>query len=438
MNTKLSYEVLPTASIRAFAKNPRHHGKQQVNRIAASIREFGFTNPVLVDEHMELIAGHGRHAAALLEGLTSIPAIIVSGLSSAQKKALRIADNRIAEQSTWSAELLAGELKDLLSLDFDIELTGFDSIELDGLLTGDAEGAEEEPPIGAPPATPVSRIGDLWGLGGHRLFCGDACLHSSYQAVLDGRVVDMVITDVPYNVPIAGNVSGLGRNKHGEFAMASGEMSTEQFREFLRITLGLARDASRDGSLHYVFIDWRSVADLVVLGRELFSELKNIVAWVKPNGGMGAFYRSQHELIAVFKHGHGRHVNNVQLGRLGRYRSNVWQYPGASGFSSSRAKDLEDHPTVKPVRLVADAIRDATSPGDLVLDPFGGAGTTLLAAEQVGRHAALIEIEPRYVDVTLRRFAEQANAEPVLLPERVPLSEVRRERLGQGEQCHVG
>ena len=381
MNTKLSYEVLPTASIRAFAKNPRHHGKRQVNRIAASIREFGFTNPVLVDEHMELIAGHGRHAAALLEGLTSIPAIIVSGLSSAQKKALRIADNRIAEQSTWSAELLAGELKDLLSLDFDIELTGFDSIELDGLLTGDAEGAEEEPPIGAPPATPVSRIGDLWGLGGHRLFCGDACLHSSYQAVLDGRVVDMVITDVPYNVPIAGNVSGLGRNKHGEFAMASGEMSTEQFREFLRITLGLARDASRDGSLHYVFIDWRSVADLVVLGRELFSELKNIIAWVKPNGGMGAFYRSQHELIAIFKHGRGRHVNNVQLGRLGRYRSNVWQYSGASGFSSSRAEDLEDHPTVKPVRLVADAIRDATRPGDLVLDPFGGAGTTLLAAE---------------------------------------------------------
>jgi DNA modification methylase len=240
----------------------------------------------------------------------------------------------------------------------------------------------------------------------------------------------MVITDVPYNVPIAGHVSGLGRKTHDEFAMASGEMSAEQFAEFLRATLGAARDSSRDGSLHYVFIDWRSVAELITLGRELFTEFKNLICWAKPNAAMGSLYRSQHELIAVFKHGRARHVNNVQLGRLGRYRSNVWQYPGASGFSKSRVRDLEDHPTVKPVQLVADAIHDATMPGDLVLDPFGGAGTTLIAAEQVGRRAALIEIEPKYVDVTLRRFYEQSAVEPKLLPDRTTFADVRQQRLG--------
>lgn len=283
----------------------------------------------------------------------------------------------------------------------------------------------------------MSRLGDLWDADGSFILCGDSQESQSFETVLGGIKADQAITDVPYNVAIAGNVSGLGANKHGEFAMASGEMSTEQFVAFLTAVLTLVRTFSRDGALIFVFIDWRSVADLVMIGRALFAELKNIIAWVKPNGAMGSLYRSQHELIAVFKHGHAKHHNNIQLGRLGRYRSNVWQYPGASGFSKTRKADLEDHPTVKPVRLVADAIRDASMPGDMILDPFGGAGTTLLAAHQIGRRAALIEIEPRYVDVTLRRFQEQTGVEPVLLPGRIPLSVVRAQRLTAQEVEHV-
>lgn len=429
MTAQLSYEELPISSIVPFDRNPRHHGKRDIAGIARSMKAFGWTNPLITNGQLILIAGHGRLEAAKMLGLQTAPVIRVTGLSTAQERAVRIADNRLAEKSRWSPELLADELRGILSLDIDIELTGFDTIELDALLTVSGDG-DEEVPWPEPPAVAVTRLGDLWAAGEHLIHCADARQRGSYRRLLGTTAVDLVITDVPFNVPIAGNVSGLGRNKHGDFAMASGEMSVEEFRQFLLLTLGHARDVSRDGSLHYVFIDWRSIADVVHVGRELYTELKNIAAWVKPNAGMGAFYRSQHELIAVFKHGRGPHVNNVQLGRLGRYRSNVWQYPGGSGFSKSRAKDLEDHPTVKPVALVADAIRDATGPGDWVLDPFGGAGTTLLAAEQVGRRAALLEIEPRFVDVTLRRFQEQTAQEPVLLPGREPLSVVRNDRVG--------
>ena len=438
MTTHLEHSFVLTASIKPFTNNARLHSKQQVARIAASIQEFGFTNPVLIDEQSELIAGHGRLQAAIQLSLTEVPAIRVLGLTEAQKRALRLADNRLAERSTWSKEALANELKVLVDLDYDVELTGFDAIEIDGFVTTDGPGVEDEPVIAPPPTTPVSQLGDLWKLGPHRLLCGDAREPASYQQLLADEEVGMVITDVPYNVPIKGHVSGLGRHQHSEFAMASGEMSPEQFRAFLHSILKLARDASRDGAIHYVFIDWRSIADVIALGRELYSELKNLIAWVKPNGAMGSFYRSQHELIAVFKHGRAPHVNNVQLGRLGRYRSNVWQYPGASGFSKTRNQDLADHPTPKPVRLIADAIRDASHPGDLILDPFGGAGTAILAAEDTGRRAALIEIEPKYVDVALRRYREKTGIEPTLAPHGVPLSVVTRQRSPEVENTSVG
>jgi len=432
--TNLSFETASLTELTEYENNPRHHDRNQVERLAASIREFGFTNPVLVDEDNCLIAGHGRLAAARVVGLTKVPIVRVIGLSAAQARALRIADNRLAERSAWSPKLLSLELEALIEMDFDMELTGFDTIELDGLVSDDGEQAEEEAPCPAPPSTPVSRTGDLWLCGEHRIICGDARDREAYVSLTDGKLADLVITDVPYNVAIRGNVSGSGR--HQEFAMASGEMTIERFMEFHQQTLGNARDASRDGSLHYVFIDWRSVADLIRLGRELFTELKNVIAWVKPNGGMGSFYRSQHELIAIFKHGTAAHVNNIQLGRLGRHRTNVWQYPGASGFSKTRGKDLADHPTVKPIKLVADAIRDASASGDLILDPFGGAGTTMLAAHRVKRRAALIEIDPAYVDVSLRRFHEATGIEPVLAETGAFLSDVREQRL-TAETAHV-
>lgn len=425
---QIQFETVNLSSLRPYARNARYHSRRQVKKIAAGIKEYGVTNPPLVDESGEIIAGHGRLEAAHLLKLSTIPIIRISGLSEIQKRALRLADNKLALESAWNLELLSAGLAELSAAEFDITLTGFDTIEIDKLTTPSLDLRELDDPLPDPPANPTSRSGDLWALGDHLLVVGDARDAAVYRRMLGQRLADMVITDPPYNVPILGHVSGKGRVKHDEFQMASGEMSGREFRSFLIETASLARDASRDGSLLFVFGDWRMAGLLADIGEELFTDLMNIAVWVKPNGGMGSFYRSQHEMIFIFKHGHAPHVNHIQLGRMGRNRSNVWQYPGASGFSKSRKKDLEDHPTVKPVALVADAIRDATKPGDLVLDPFGGSGTTLIAAELTKRRAALIEIEPTYADVTLRRFQENTGIEPVLLPDRTPLSTVRVER----------
>ncbi len=416
--------------------NARTHSKRQVRQIARSIKEFGFTNPILVDEGNEIIAGHGRYMAASLLGLKSVPAIRVEGLDQFQKRALRIADNRLGETSKWDEELLAAELSELIAADFDAELTGFDAIDLDRLLSPAIQSLEDDdvPPL---PDKAISRAGDLWHCGDHVIFCGDARDAKSFDQVMSSEAA-MIFTDPPYNVRISGNVSGLGKKRHQDFAMASGEMSDAEFAAFLESVFGNARASSRDGALHFVCMDWRGIDKLLAVGRNVYDALLNICVWVKPNGGMGAFYRSQHELVAVFKQGRAPHVNNVQLGRLGRYRSNVWQYPGATSFSKSRARDLEDHPTVKPIAMVADAIRDATRPGDVVLDPFGGAGTTLLAAHAAGRKAALIELDPKYVDVSLQRFNEATGIEPVLAPDRKSLSAIKLERNGQTEPDDVG
>lgn len=424
MPSAVLFETVEVVSLRPFARNARHHSSAQVKAIATSIRKFGFTNPILVDEFGEIIAGHGRYEAALLIRLTIVPIIRIEGLTDTQKRALRLADNKLSLRSSWDVELLSAELADLTMTDLDITLTGFEAIEVDRLTTPSLENIEVDDPLPDPPSAPVSSSGDLWLLGSHRLAVGDARDPETYRRLLGWKIADMIMTDPPYNVRISGNVSGKGRKKHTDFLMASGEMSKRGFVEFLTNVLTLARDASRDGALHYIFADWRMIGTLTSVGEALFSDLLNIAIWVKSNGGLGSFYRSQHEMVAIFKHGTGRHVNNVELGRMGRYRSNIWQYPGASGFSKTRKKDLERHPTVKPVALVADAIRDATKPGDLVLDPFGGSGTTLIAAELTKRRAALIEIEPKYADVTLQRFQQQTGIEPVLLPDRTPLSTV--------------
>ena len=410
----LAVETFPIGSIRRYEKNPRQHRRRDLEMLKASIREHGFTNPILVDEEKVIIAGHGRLTAATELGLPELPVIILCGLTEAQKKALRIADNKIALESSWSPEILADELASLALEDIDLSLTGFEDIELEKILTPDF-GEPDDPPLPPAPDEPTSRPGDLYRLGDHLLFCGDALDQASYEPLLEGRKADMVFSDFPYNVPVRGHVSGKGKVTHGEFRMASGEMSREEFARFLASATTLCRSQSRDGSLHYLCCDWRMVRALIEAGEDNLGTLFNLVVWAKANGGMGSFYRSQHEMIAIFKNGAGRHVNNIQLGRLGRDRSNVWHYPGATGFSKTRKRDLADHPTIKPVRMVADAIRDASNPGDLILDPFGGAGTTLIAAQKVGRKAALIEIEPKYVDVTLRRFRDETGIDPIRL-----------------------
>jgi DNA modification methylase len=221
-----------------------------------------------------------------------------------------------------------------------------------------------------------------------------------------GDVAQLVFVDPPYNVKIHGQVSGKGRVKHREFVQASGEKTAAQFEKFLEDSFGLLAEYSADGSIHFGCTDWRHLQEMLTAGRRVYRELKNLVVWTKTNAGMGSFYRSQHELILVWKHGRAKHVNNFELGQHGRHRTNVWNYPGANAFGVERLADLAMHPTVKPVALVADAIRDCSRRGDLVLDSFGGSGTTLIACEETHRQARLIELDPLYCDQTVRRWQE--------------------------------
>jgi len=400
----LNVKTQPLAALRVNPRNARTHSLEQIRKIGESITRFGFVNPLLVDADNVVIAGHGRLAAARQLGLQEAPTLRLEHLSEAEKRAYIIADNRLAELAGWDKSILALEFEELQALDFEVELTGFDVKEIDVILDGEAT-PEADPAEDIPEPQPaVSKTGDLWILGKHRLLCGDALDAASYSLVLDGDRADVVFTDPPYNVPIGGHVSGLGRSKHREFAMASGEMSPEAFREFLaKVCANLAQHSS-DGSIHFICMDWRHVGEALAAGMSVYSEFKNLVVWNKDNGGMGSLYRSKHELIFVFKKGRGPHVNNVELGRNGRYRTNVWDYPGQNTFHRKRAADLAAHPTVKPVAMVADALRDVCARAAIALDPFCGSGTMIMACERADRRARAIEIDPVYVDVAIRRW----------------------------------
>jgi DNA modification methylase len=400
----LKIEERRVDDLRPDPRNARAHDRTQIGRIAESIRAFGFNNPILVDGDGLIVAGHGRLAAARLLGLETVPTLRLDHLSEAERRAYRVADNRLAELSTWDKGLLAIELGELLDLDFEMELTGFDLAEVDIIIdAADGAAPEDEVPAVAEGA-PISRLGDLWILGEHRLLCGSALEASSYAALMAGERADMVFADPPYNLKIPGNVSGLGRTRHRDFAMASGEMSEEDFTAFLRGAFALLAENAADGAIHFISIDWRHLGEVMVAAKGVYSEFKNLCVWNKDNGGMGSLYRSKHELVFVFKSGAGAHVNNVQLGQHGRNRTNVWDFPGQNTFHGGRAADLAAHPTVKPVNLVAEAIRDVSRRNGIVLDPFGGSGTTIMAAHKTTRRARLIELDPAYVDVAIRRW----------------------------------
>lgn len=411
-------EYRKTSSLTPHPKNVRTHSGEQIRRISESIKEFGFTNPVLVDENDVILAGHARTAAAKKLGLPKIPVRVLSGLSEAKKRAYVLADNKIAEMAGYDRSALVVELQDLSALlakeDLELELTGFSQAEFDALmvdLTDPERGPDEDIP--AVQAKPVSQPGDIWVLGQrHRILCADA-RRADYDRLMGPDRAAMVFTDPPYNVNIP-KVVGRGRTKHRNFAMAAGEMSSAEFVEFLIQALRKAADYSVAGALHYSFMDWKHYPEILAAGKEIYSELLNVVVWSKTTGGQGSLYRSQHEEIFVFKVGSTPHLNNVQLGRFGRNRTNVWTYPGVNTFRSGRMADLAVHPTVKPVALVADAIRDCTRRGDVVLDPFLGAGTTILAADRIGRRAFGVEIDPLYVDVAVRRWQAASKADAVL------------------------
>jgi DNA modification methylase len=408
----LSIAYRPIIDLKPDPKNPRSHSPKQVRQIGKSIRQFGFVAPVLVDRHDNVVAGHGRLLAAGQLGLSVVPAICLDHLTPAQAKALRIACNRLTEGSEWNDRLLAEAFQELSfqDLDFDLDVTGFELPEIDlrieSLNVAEADDDESADQVPAPDATAVTKADDVWILGKHRLLCASALEAASYQVLLNGGLADFVFTDPPYNVPIRGHVSGNGAVQHREFVMGSGEMTEAQFGDFLRTLCRLLAAHSAAGSVHDICMDWRHVGELLAAGKAAYSTLLNVCVWTKQNAGMGSLYRSQHELVLVFKNGEGPHTNNVQLGKFGRNRTNVWTYPGINNFGRGTEEGnlLAMHPTVKPLALVVDAILDCSKRGDTVLDPFLGSGTTLIACERTGRVCRGIELDPLYVDTVIRRW----------------------------------
>lgn len=411
-------EHIAIGELRPDPKNARKHPPAQVRQIAASIEAFGFNTPILVDRDNLIISGHGRLLALQKLGRSHAPVLRLEHLSPEAARAFAIAENRLVETSVWDEALLNEHFQALsaLDLDFSLDVTGFSMAEIDLKIEGlgdDATEDADEAPLDPGPS--VVRPGELWRLGEHMLLCGSSLEPESYRRLLGDERAAMVFTDPPYNVPISGHVSGKGRRKHREFVMAAGEMSEPDFNAFLGQACRLMAEFSADGSLHYLFMDWRHLHGLLAASRAAYEDLVNICVWAKPNGGMGSLYRSAHELVLVGKKGRAAHQNNVQLGRFGRNRTNVWQYPGANNFlrSAEDADLIGQHPTPKPVQLVADALLDASGRGDLVMDPFCGSGSTLIAAERTGRHCRAIELDPLYCDLTIRRWQRHSGQQAI-------------------------
>ena len=411
-----SIEHLSIAELKPYPKNARTHSKKQVRQIADSITRFGFTNPVLIDNENTILAGHGRVEAAKLLVWKDVPCIRLEYMTPQQKRAYVLADNKLALNAGWDEELLAEELKELLLQDeFTIDMTGFSIAEVDHIIEGNPNEEAGDPREDRQPASDASKarceVGDIWQLGQHRLICGNALDPKVIATLMDGKKAQMVFTDPPYNVPVDGHVCGSGTIKHREFAMASGEMSAQQFTQFLRSSFENMTTHSVDGSIHFICMDWRHMQEMLTAGNATYTELKNLIVWAKDNGGMGTFYRSRHELVFAFKHGTAAHTNSFELGQNGRYRTNVWQYRGVNSLHAGRMHELALHPTVKPVQMIADAIKDVSKRGDIVLDPFGGSGSTLIAAHKTGRRGFLGEIDPIYCDRIIQRWETFAHDE---------------------------
>jgi DNA modification methylase len=418
---------LPPSQLTPDKRNARTHPKRQVEQIIGSIRSAErFTNPILVDEDHKIIAGHGRLLAAKAMELNQVPVIVLAGMSEAQKRALRLADNKIALNSGWDLELLKIELEDIVADGLDIELTGFSVGEADVILAEPLDPDDDVVP--ATPAEPVSRLGDHWRLGAHVVACGDIRDQDLRERLMCGTLADAAFLDFPYNDPVNGHVGGKGKIKHREFAMGSGEMSRGGFMTFLTDGHQACADILKPGAIVFSCMDHRHIEEMILACDRVFGERLNLVVWAKSNAGMGSLYRSQHELVFVYRMKGAKHRNNVELGKHGRNRTNVWQYASVNSFKGSRRHDLALHPTVKPTQMVADAIKDVTKPGELVLDGCLGSGTTLIACERTGRVCRGVEIDPIYVDTIIDRFTTLTGVEAVLVETGETFSQVRVRR----------
>jgi DNA modification methylase len=417
---QLRIEYIAPERLRADPRNARIHSMRQVKLLAKSIDTFGFVAPALIDACDNILAGHARVEAAKRCGLDLIPAVRLDHLTLAQAQALKIADNRLAELARWDENALRDIFIELSvqDLKFDIEATGFTVGEIDLTIEGLSPPESDDPAdamesVVEGPA--VTQPGDIYRLDGHRLLCGDARDPGAFRALMGEARASVTFADPPYNVRIAGHVTSRRRSRHREFKMASGEMTEAEFIDFLEAFLRQTMRFSVAGAIISACMDWAHIYELLAAARICNLKLHNICVWSKPNAGLGSLYRSRHELISVLRNGAG-HRNNVQLGRFGRNRSNVWEYasPSAFGRAGEEGKLAELHPTVKPVRLIADALLDVSARGDIVLDPFLGSGSTLIAAQRVGRVCHGIELDPRYVDVAIRRWQADTGGRAVL------------------------
>lgn len=419
LSNKSQIEYLNVDKIKNYHRQLKTAKPKQANKAKSFLQEFGFVLPIAIDADYVVVIGDIFLQAAIDLSYDSVPTILIDHLSEVQIKALRIAYERIHEESKWNQEALKLEFEEMQILisDIDLTMTGFDMPEIEAVfnldIIADTDPLNEIPEID--PDSIFTKAGDLYQLESHLLYCGDAPDAKSYDSLLDGKKADMVFTDAPYNVKIDGHVGNSGDIKHREFVMASGEMSNDEFTNFLTLSHGHMKEYCRDGAILFSCMDWRHIEHMLAAANKNNLEFKNLCVWSKDNAGMGSLYRSQHELVFVFKNGSGKHVNNVELGQHGRYRTNIWQYPGVNSFGSGRMNELKLHPTVKPVAMISDAILDCSNRGDVILDPFGGSGTTLIAAEKTNRKAVLIELDPLYCDVIIRRWEEMTGKTANLL-----------------------
>jgi DNA modification methylase len=434
---EVQIEYRTVADLILDSRNPRQHSQRQINQLADSVREFGFVMPVVADERGQVVIGHGRVLAAKKLRMPRIPVVAIRHLSQAQLKAFRIADNRLAQNAHWDERLLGENLLELKELDrdFDLSITGFSLPEIDLAIQKLSEAAVEDiDDASSETGVQVCQLGDVWELGGHHVHCGDATSEAAFERLLTDDRADVVFVDPPYNVRIDGHASGKGKVRHREFAQGSGELSQEDFIRFLAGSCTLLKNYSKNGAIHFICMDWKHVDQLLAAGRQVYAELKNIAVWVKSTAGMGSLYRSQHELICVFKSGTGRHINNIELGKNGRNRTNVWEFDSAGTEARKGNNVLELHPTVKPVQLVMEALLDCSNRGDIVLDCFLGSGTTLLAAERTGRICRGIELDPLYVDTAIRRWQSLTGQEAVRVSDGKLFHDIEAEKEQADEQ----
>ncbi|CAN5409960.1 DNA modification methylase [soil metagenome] len=429
----LAVSWVKPGSLTFYGRRARIHTKAKLKKLRRLISEFGWTSPLIIDENSMVLCGAGRLTVALEDAIDLVPVIRIDHMTEAQKRAYILADNRIAAEASWDKALLREELSGLIELGYDVELTGFDTLEIDTMLSfDDVEASDDNVHLPDDDAAPIARVGDLWQIGKHRVLCGDARDLASYERLLQGERAQLIFTDPPYGCAISNNVSGLGRVKHEDFVMGAGEQSLPEFAQtLLRPAFRCMAANASPGAIAFVCSDWRAAPYLHDAAQGVFHEQKNLIVFVKTNAGLGTFFRSQHELIFAFKVNPGQHINNFGLGEGGRHRSNVWTYAGANTFRKGRMQDLADHSTVKPKALVSDAIRDCSKRGGIVLDSFLGSGTTLVSCEMTGRIGRGIELDPKYVDVILRRVSAETGCEP-LLDGVTPLSAVIAERQSEG------